>query len=197
VWWIGYRLVPSPRVSSEPLSGPTIASRAVPARVTQFHGLGPPPHLTRENRTTRDLTGRAGTPRGSLIMLRSEVRFFLAPREKTWSEVTSGGSPLCVRANNCWDNGWDRVDEMPLSSSGVGRDDPLGHTLRRGGTTYCAFPVLRPTCRLAWLRAMSTAGIEPSCWGVTSVGTASRCTPVRDFRTSVQRCPEMLRDVKP
>ena len=79
VWWVGYRLVPSPRVSSEPLSGPTIASRAVPARVTQFHGLGPTPHLTRENRTTRDSTGQAGTTLIDLIMLRSEVRFFLAP----------------------------------------------------------------------------------------------------------------------
>ncbi len=115
MWWIGYRLVPSPRVSSEPLSGPTIASQAVPARVTQFHGLGPTPHLTREKRTTRDSTGRAGTPRGSLIMLRSEVRFFLAPPRKTWSESLLTKA-LRIRAG-CGCHGYPVQPTSPRNSS--------------------------------------------------------------------------------
>jgi hypothetical protein len=65
--------------SSDQQSGPTIASQRVRGRPTQFHDLDRTPGFIRENGTPRDSAGQAGTTLNSLIMLRSQVRFLLAP----------------------------------------------------------------------------------------------------------------------
>jgi len=74
---------PSPRGVDDDTSAdrsvPTIVSQRVRSRPVRFRASDRTPRFTRENGTTRNSAGRPGTTLSALIMLRSQVRFLLAP----------------------------------------------------------------------------------------------------------------------
>jgi hypothetical protein len=78
------------------VSGPTLVSRCVLDRSIPYHGVGEGDAIVQVDGMVPDTTGRTETDPTSLIMLRSQVRFLLAPLTQPHSHTASPIQCCCA-----------------------------------------------------------------------------------------------------